>query len=286
MRKLIVGGATAIVALMAFASPAMAASHHPTGEFEVFSECPLNRVTITDCVYSVTKGGSVTLGNKTVPIENPVILQGGYEGTNPNVQFYGAENGETLSKTAQPVPGGLLGLLNCKAQTNPIVKGLCELALENGLTGASAIVELTGPTKGLTNIKLNTENLLFEEGVALQFPVKIKLQNPLLGNNCYIGSDSNPIVIPFTTGTSGALHGDAGDFTFNNDFTIITQAGTKLVNNTFSAPKASGCGGLLSLVVDPVLNAVLGMPAGEGKNSATLEGDLKDSQPEYVIASE
>jgi hypothetical protein len=288
MKKVIAGALLGALATLAFASTAFASSHHPTGIYTQFAECPLNRATITDCVYSVTSGGSVTLGNKTVPIENPVTLQGGFEGAGTHIEFYGAENGDTLSKTPQPVPGGLLGLLNCKEQTNPVIKGLCELALENGLTGVTATVELTGPTKGLTNIGLSTENLIFEEGTALKLPVKIKLDNPLLGGNCYIGSDKSPVVIPLTTGPSGALHGSSGVLSFNEPlFTIITVAGAKLVDNTFSAPGVKGCGGvLLSLVVDPVVSAVVGLPAGSGKNSATLEANFEDAQPEAVIASE
>lgn len=286
MKKLIVGGLAGIIAALALAPSALASSHHPTGEFAPFAECPYTPATLTDCVYSLTTGGSVTIGNKTVPIENPVTLQGGYEGINPEVKFYGAENGETLSKTPQPVPGGLLGLLNCKEQTNPIIKGLCEAALENKLTGVNAIVELTGPSKGLTNIFLDTENEVFAEGVALQLPVKIRLENPTLGSNCYIGSDKKPIVIPLTTGKSGALTGAPGTFKFSHEFEIINITGAKLVNNTFTAPEAHGCGGLLSLLVNPVINAVLGTPAGEGKNFATLEAELKDSQLEYVMASE
>jgi hypothetical protein len=287
MKKAIVGTLLGVMATLAFASAAFASSHHPTGIYTQFAECPLNRATITDCIYSSTYGGSVKLGNKTVPIENPVTLQGGFEGAGTHIEFYGAENGDTLSKTPQPVPGGLLGLLNCKEQTNPIIKGLCETALENGLTGVNATVELTGPTKGLTNIGLNTENLIFEEGTALSLPVKIKLENPLLGGNCYIGSDKSPVVIDLTSGTSGALVGDSGVLSFNEPlFTIITVAGSKLVNSTFSAPGVKGCGGLLSLLVDPVVSSVVGLPAGSGKNSATLEANFEDAQPEAVIASE
>lgn len=286
MKKLIMGVLAGLIATMALATSALASTHHPTGEFTPFGECPFARATITDCVYSLTTGGAVTIGNKTVPIVNPVTLQGGFEGTNPNVEFYGAENGETLSKTPQPVPGGLLGLLNCKTQTNLIIKGLCEAALENGLTGVDAIVELVGPSKGLTNIKLNTEDLIFQEGTALQMPIKIRLKNPTLGNECYIGSDKAPMVIPFTTGTSGALTGAAGELTFNENFSILSVEGAKLVNNTFAAPEAHGCGGLLSILVNPVVNLMLGTPAGEGKNSATLVSGLKDARPKYVIASE
>src|SRR6185503_10517526 len=167
-------------------------------------------------------GGEFTVGTKTVPLVNPVTLQGGFEGAGDEIEFYGAENGDTLSKTPQPVPGGLLGLLNCKEQTNPIIKGLCEAALENGLTGVNAIVELTGPTKGLTNIALNTENLILEEGTALGLPVKVKLDNPTLGSNCYLGSDKNPVQLKFTTGTSGSLKGSQGELSFNEAFSVIT----------------------------------------------------------------
>jgi hypothetical protein len=285
MKKLIAGGLMGALGVLVFASTALASSHHPTGEFSVFAECPHDRATITDCVYSVTNGGSVTIGNKTVPIKNPVTLQGGFEGEVPNIKFYGAENGDTLSKTAQPVPGGLTGIVAPtwwpKFLQNWFNKGISE-----GLTGVDAIVELTGPTKGLTNIQLNTENLIFAEGTALQLPVKVKLDNALLGSNCYIASNSSPMVIPLTTGVSGSLEGFPGVLSFNGDYSIITTAGAELVNNTFTAPAASGCGGLFSLFVDPLVNTILGTPAGSGKNFATLEGDLKDSQPEYVKASE
>jgi hypothetical protein len=268
-------------------SAASAAAHHPTGEYAQFGECPLNRTSITDCVYSVTTGGSVTLGKKTVPIVHPVTLQGGYEGASPEIEFYGAEEGNTLSKTPQPVPGGLLGLLNCAETTNVLIKSLCAAALENGLTGVNATVELTGPSKGLTRIKLNTENLLFEEGVALGLPVRVHLENPTLGNNCYVGSNSNPVQLNLTTGPSGKLHGSLGELSFNEPFFTITKTkGSELVDNTFTAPAASGCGGLLSLVVNPVVNLMLGTPSGSGANSAILKAGFEDAVAAEVRASE
>jgi hypothetical protein len=282
MKRVIAGGLGVLCALIC-APAALAASHNPTGEYAQFNECPLNRVTLTDCVISVTTGGSVKLGSKTVPIENPQTLTGGFEGAGSEIKFYGAENGGTLSKTGQPVPGGLLGLLNCKEQTNLIIKGLCETAFENGLTGVNAIVELTGPSKGLTNIKLNTENLIFEEGTALGLPVKIRLENPLLGSNCYIGSESKPVQLNLST----AGEGFTGTITFNEPFyTITTVTGAELVDNTFTAPAATGCGGLLALVVNPVLNAVLELPAGSGKNAAKLIGNFQDAASSEVLASE
>jgi hypothetical protein len=49
---------------MVFASSAFAASHNTTGEYTQFGECPLNRESITDCVYSLSSGGSFTIGKK------------------------------------------------------------------------------------------------------------------------------------------------------------------------------------------------------------------------------
>jgi hypothetical protein len=287
--KFIAGGLVAALSVLAFSSQALASSHHPTGEFEQFGECPLNRATITDCVYSVTSEGEVTLGNKTVPIENSVILQGGFEGTSPNIKFFGAENGETLSETPQPVPGGLLGLLNCKEQTNPLVKGICEAALENALTGVNAIVELAEPA---TSIGLNTENLIFEEGVALDLPVKIRLENALLGGSCYVGSNKHPIHFKLTTGTTSPpapnepISGELIEIEFNGNATLITIE-ARLVDNSFPVSQgANGCAGLLSFAVDPVIDGVLGTPNEEGENTAILEGELFDAASSAVIKSE
>lgn len=278
------GMAMALMALV-FSSASFAASHHPTGEYAQFAECPLNRVTINDCVYSVTNGGSFTIGKKTVPIVNPVTLQGGYEGGGSEIQFYGAENGVTLSKTPQPVPGGLLGIV-APTWWPKFIQDWFNSQISKGFTGVNATVELTGPTKGLTNIKLSTENLILEKGVALGLPAKIKLDNAILGSNCYIGSESKPLHIETTSGTSGKLKGARGTITFNPEFTITTISGGKLVNNTFAAPGVDGCGGFASFLVDPLVDSILGTPSASGKNSAALEGKLQDAVAESVRESE
>ena len=91
-----------------------------TGNYTKFVNCPYNNEEVRKCIYSVTESGEVVLGSKKVPIVNPVTLQGGYgEATEEKegaefAKFYAATNGVTLSKTPQPVPGGLAGLVNCK----------------------------------------------------------------------------------------------------------------------------------------------------------------------------
>jgi hypothetical protein len=270
------------LAVLVLAPSAIASSHHPKGEFANFGECPLSNPAVEACIYSVSNGGNFTVGSKEVPLVNPVTLQGGASGSEEETVFYGAENGETLSKTPQPVPGGLLGI---KAPTWwPIwIQNWFNNLINEGLTGVTATVELAKPASA---IKLNVNNLIAEEGTALGLPVKVKLSNAILGGNCYLGSNSSPVQIDFTTGTSGELTGSRGEISFNEAFTLVTLEGGRLVNNTFSAPGVSGCGGIFSFLVDPLVDSILGVPAGSGSNSAILEGKLQNANAEAVKASE
>ncbi len=282
-RMLAVGGLAGALGMLMFAPSATASSHNPTGEFAQFAECPLSNAKVTECIYSLTTGGSFTVGAKTVPLTNPATLQGGaYENEEGSVTFVGAENGDTLSKTPQPVPGGLVGVTAPKWW--PIfLQNWFNGLISEGFTGVNAIVELAAPA---STIKLSTQNLVNQEGTALGLPVKVKLENFILGNNCYIGSNSKPVQIDFTTGKSGSLEGSFGEITFNEAFTLVTITGGKLVNNTFAAPGVSGCGGIFSLLVDPLVDTVLGTPSASGKNSAVLEGKLQSGFAGAVKESE
>lgn len=289
MRRLFV--AAALTALMAIgsASPALGASHNPTGEFAQFNECPLSRATLEACIYSESNGGYFELGSKTVPLVNTVILQGGLESNEKGEQtFFAAENGVTLSKTPQPVPGGLLGV-EAPSWWPKFLRDLFNETINNGFTGVTATVELAGPA---SNVKINTTNLIFETGTALSLPVKIKLSNPFLGSNCYIGSNSSPVVIDFTSGTTSPpppnepIKGSAGTLTVNEDFSLITLSGGQLVNNSFAAPGAHGCGGIFSFLIDPFVNSITGLPSPAGTNTAILEGKLQTAKASAVRASE
>jgi hypothetical protein len=268
---------------MVFASGASASSHHPKGEFSNFGECPLNNSLVKECIYSLSSGGAFTVGKKTVPLVNPVTLQGGaYFNEAGEQKFVGAENGETLSKTPQPVPGGLLGI-TAPTWWPKFIQEWFNNLINEGFTGVTATVELAAPA---TSIKLSTQNLINAEGTALGLPAKIKLSNAILGSNCYIGSNSSPVQIDFTTGTSGSLEGEVGTVSFNEAFTLVTIEGGKLVNGTFAAPATNGCGGIFSFLVGPLVNEILGVPSASGKNSATLEGKLQDANAKAVKASE
>lgn len=253
-----------------------------------FDYCPSTNPEVLRCTQSVTSGGEVVLGKKKVPIVNPVTLQGGYGAPSGEFvsKFYAATNGATLSKTAQPVPGGLLGIV--PPEGSPwLVKKLSAFFFENGLTGVNSTLELARPA---SEIQISEINLLFEMGVALKLPVKAKLDNPFLGKNCYVGSSSSPIWISLTSGTTAPpgpntpISGSAGSAEFLEEAEILKLSNVKLVDNAWSAPKASGCGGVLSFLVDPIINSQLGLASPAGKNTAILENTVYTATAESVNA--
>jgi len=111
---------------LAVASPALAVEHHPKGEFAIFADCPLSNAEVEDCVVAKTESGEFTIGKERVPIVNPITLPGGVQHFfSSSETFFGAEDGKTLSKSPQKVPGGLLGLVKCmKSATSWSASGL------------------------------------------------------------------------------------------------------------------------------------------------------------------
>lgn len=266
--------AAILAAVLATLVLAGSASAKLVGEFTKFEQCPWTNPEVAKCLYSLTEGGEVVLGKKKVPIVNPAVLQGGFAAPVERIsKFFGAKNGETLSKAPQPVPGGLLGLVPPESSP-PLVAALVELAAENGLTGVNSTLELAGPA---TDIRVSELNLGGKVGVALKMPVKVHLENPFLGSNCYVGSNSSPIIWELTTGKTSppppneSITGSAGKSQFLEGGRILRLNGSVLVDNAWAAPGATGCGGLLSLLVDPVVNASSGLPAPAGTNTAILK---------------
>lgn len=269
-----------LVATFAFAATASA------NEFERFQHCPYTNAEVFKCIHAVTDGGQVVLGKKAVPIVNPVTVQGGVSIPDEEFvsDFFGATNGVTLSKAPQPVPGGLLGIVPPEGAPL-IVKAALKLVLENGFTGVNSTLELARPAN---EIKISELNLIGEEGVAFELPVKVRLENPFLGSNCYVGSSASPMIWKLTTGATAppppteSIHGSSGLIEFKEEGELIKIEGTELVDNAWSAPSASGCGGILAPLVDPIINSQAGLPAAAGTNSAILENTIHVALAESV----
>jgi hypothetical protein len=234
---------------------AMAGIDH---ELAVFSDCPTSVPGVDGCAYSTITGGEFKLGSKAVPIVHPLTLQGGLkEGTK---ELTPAADGNTLSKTPETIPGGLVGI---------------------GLPGEeiTATAELAGP------VFLNTTALL-QGGPSVQLPLKVKLDNVLLGATCYVGTEAEPISLTLTTGTTSPpppntpISGKTGKLSFAAAGNITRVTGTVVVANEFAAPGSSGCGPLG--IEDPVVNLAAGLPAAAGTNSVVQETEFLQANPEKL----
>jgi hypothetical protein len=286
--KASLAGAVLAVSLLVLCT-ASSALATPKGEFAVFADCPVT--TASACLHASTETGEFIVGKKKVPITKTITLQGGLrEVEGGNLEFVAAQDGNTLSKVPQKVPGGLLGIVDCTQikgtgwfETG--VREACEAIFENGFTGVNATTELAAPASA---IGINLGNLLGGEGTALLLPVKVHLENPLFGAKCYIGSNAAPIMLELTTGTTAPplpnkpIKGNPGTLTFNPEGTLFTISKNSLVNNSFAAPATNGCGEAFEFLIGPIVNGQLGVPSAAGHNTAILNGTLQQAGTEIV----
>jgi len=268
-----------VIALAALAF-AGSASAKLTGNYTKFAQCPFTNVEARKCIYSVTEGGEVIIGKKKVPIVKPAVLKGAY--TVPDEEtgfskFIAPTDGITLSKAPQPVPGGLAGLINCNEISDFLLRISCEVTFENGLTGVDSTLELAKPASAIV---ISESHLAEEEGIALQLPLKIHLENPFLGGSCYVGSESAPVIWNLTSGTTAPpapnkpISGGGGSSEFLEEGRILVLKGSSIVDNAWAAPKSNGCGGLFSFLIGPIINSSVGLPAAAGTNTAILKNTI------------
>jgi hypothetical protein len=94
-------------------------------------------------------------------------------------------------------------------------------------------------------------------------------------------------VLHLTTGTTSPpppnkpITGNPGKVSVNEAQTILTVGGNSLVDDSFAAPAAAGCGAL-PLVIDTVVDLQAGLPSAAGNNTAILNGSIAESAPKYV----
>lgn len=271
---------SASILVLAVVAPAMANSK----EFAVFAQCPTKNPSVDLCFFVQSTGKEFIIGSKTVPVNKTITLQGGSivnEETGAET-FVGAANGESLSKTPLTVPGGLFGI---KAPTwwPKEVQEWFNKQINEGLTGVTATAEL------VANPGISRSNLLSAEGVALSLPVRLHLNNAILGSACYLGSKAHPVTFELTTGTTNPpkpnkpITGKVGELTFNEAFTKVTVSGNEVVDNAFSAPGTEGCGGIFSFFINKLVEETLGVPAPAGHNTAILTGSLENGTAAAVV---
>lgn len=158
------------------ATPAVQAAT-PAPGFGQFAGCPSpdENPAIEGCIRASIKSGHFKMGNKNVPITKPMFLSGGVNG---ELQGFSYNSKGGLTSVQQQVPGGVIGLTGLDWLVNFLDIGALQLFVVTELAGAPSI------------------------GFGLSLPIKVRLVNPVLGKNCYVGSNSNPIKLNLTPGTT------------------------------------------------------------------------------------
>jgi len=273
------GAIGVLLAFCLFASNASALS----GPFAPFDRCPVDDAVMlasaagtNSCVAANSPNGTFQIGKTTTTTGNTNLQVGlacsdtscdasGSEGTKPFAVVSGT-GGAIVADPAE-VPGGLLGLM-CPSEIL-LVSALCQQATEGELNRVMATVEGAG-----TPSKFNLSGSFLTGVPLITLPVKLHLSNPLLGSNCYIGSNSKPIVLhPETTDlTNEELNFEvtnlAGEPDPEGQLDFITVSHTVQGDHTFAVPGANGCGPLG--VADPAIDLKVGLPSPSGSNSLVL----------------
>lgn len=261
----VAGAALASLALLA--STAQAAT--PAPPYEDFAGCPspAENEFVASCLKFTFTGGHISLGKREVPIANAFVLRGASEQASGD-WLQNSEGG--ITPVQQPVPGGLIGMTGLKWLDN-----LSEEALK-----LYATVELAGQPGSILDPALNV-------------PIKVHFENPVLGKACYVGSNENPIELNLTTGTTSPpapnepITGQpTGPLTREAERpSVRTATGGIFVDNAYAAPGANGCQlevGPYHVSINNLVDAAYGLPAAAGTNATVLDFNRSVVSPKVV----
>jgi hypothetical protein len=270
--------AAGLLLAVAAAVPASAASA-PTGLYSGMGTCPLASAAmqstnnaVVSCVVAVVNGGSFAIGSTlvTIPTTEPITTTFGayWPKGGPTVTFPHGGSAEIFS-TVPPTDGNEL---TAPAIDVPI-PGLANFL--PGVTSAYAQVELAGPITNFAPLADGQNYPLF------QLPIKLHLENPFLGSSCYLGSDSAPILVQPTTGTTAPpapntpITGNPGTLSLHLDpngyrTQVVGFTGATLVDNSGAVPGANGCGPLG--LFDGIIDALFNLPSAAGNNTVVFSG--------------
>ena len=243
------------------------------GEWSHYDRCPVldslmvavdGRTGLGYCVSAGSGSGSFKLGSTEAQagasdIQFGLVAPYPYDVVSPS--------GGAIASAPVDVPGGLLGLACPSA--DPLVIAVCNLITDDSLNRVTATVEDAGPPSDF-NLAAGTQL-----GVPIMtLPIKVHLENPLLGSTCYIGTDADPIILrPAAsdfTGSSFSVVRFREDGTPDSGGALseVVISGVTQADTTFAVPGATGCG--TGGVLNSAINSKSGLPSPSGNNSVVL----------------
>lgn len=263
------GAVGAVLAAIMLMAP-LAQAETPNPSYAKFAGCPSPKTenpAVKTCVRGVIKGGHVRLGKKEVPFSVPINFGGGISVLFTEGPLFASPSGG-LEPVKEPVPGGLIGTTKLDWLNN---------LLNSKQLALYAVTEIAGPP-----------SMSF---FGMHLPVRVHLINPVLGNNCYIGSFASPINLNLISGTTSPpppnkpIEGHPGFLEFEPVLEIQKVLNQVMVDNSFAVPAASGCAlnlfGL-SINISSLVNSKLGLPAPAGTNEMVQNADIEVVSAEFV----
>ncbi|MYU35459.1 hypothetical protein GTW52_20515 [Streptomyces sp. SID8358] len=270
-----VGTLAAVTAFGAlFSTGTATAATQLNGHWGPFGRCPVDAPamlaadgvdTVATCISSGSAGGSIKLGNTVVTTGRTDLQLGVLQRSDGTTSLVAPSEGALVADSAT-VPGGLIGLM-CPSNI-PVVSAVCKQITDADLNRITATIEPAGVPRDF-----NMGAAFTTDVPILTLPVRIHLKNPLLGDKCYIGTTSKPVLLQPKNVTAPSLslqrfagNGDPDDE--NGVMGRYSFAGADQADPSFAVPGASGCGaGLL----DWAVNLKTGLPSASGDNNVALD---------------
>lgn len=288
MRAPAVLGLFTLITMMCFG--AAHANAVQTSQYDEFSACPTDAPLLNDpthefaiCGSGTVQSGSFTIGDLTIPLSAPVHAQ--FAGVTPDTEL---EDCSPL--ICLPVSPGSTTL-----SSEPIPIRIPALQVSPHHQHGSRPPRPRHRHAHASHVNDRTETIVMElesagdiRHIALdaifgapvpeyELPVKLHLRGRFLGSECYVGSDSEPIVLaPLQTvpATSSEFLTDPNGF----EVETLKILGATAADDSFSVPAANGCGPRVRgwrhgfYALDDSIDALFGLPSLPGESEVVFLG--------------
>jgi hypothetical protein len=246
-----------------------------SGAWAPFNRCPVDNPTMLAadgsanlplCTAVNGPSGSITIGKITAPL--------GGSNTQDGLIISNTEGTETLI----PPPGGAL-----VGSPLALPGGLQALVCPSSSFALRELCRSSHPDRFLNTVVAtlasagNPSNFSLFAGLEvgspiITLPVKLELDNPLLGRNCSIGSNREPIVLRPENVTPPTPSFSAFDANGTPDpsgpLLLITLTNATQGDNQVAIPGAHDCG--FAGLLDNAIDHNVGLPSPAGNNDVVL----------------
>lgn len=270
------------------------------GGWAPFNRCPVDNPTMLAiegttteafCIAGDTPSGSMTTGNLTVAFKHTNHQYGVVQGLDGLPSPTVSPAGGVLVAEPVELPGGIQGLICPEA--SHIASWVCSHHHHGWGDGRADDVTWTLESAG------DVSNFSLFAGLVPGSPIatsreKVHLQNRWLGDDCYIGSEAEPIVFEPSSIAQPEFKfldfaSNGGPVAEGEEVVLADIASFGSQNATgFTVPAATGCGRHGSL--DRAIDEKVGLPSSASTNSITFNENTSNlvgvANPESVAPND